>query len=95
MVRLQSFDEGYAVASNTALQSLIAAGRHRWFVGGHTHRRMVRRFGGLTVINPGTLRRDKDPCCAIVDLDKHVVQFFDASLVDDAPLRLLETVSLL
>jgi hypothetical protein len=45
--------------------------------------------------NPGTLCRDKAPCCAIVDLDDHVVQFSDASFVDDAPLRLLETVSLL
>jgi predicted phosphodiesterase len=61
MIRLQPGDVGYALESNLELTALIDAGVHRLVVGGHTHRVMVRRFGGLTVVNPGTLLRSADP----------------------------------
>jgi predicted phosphodiesterase len=86
MVRLTPDATGYALESNTALQGLLAGGRHRWMVAGHTHQRMVRRFGDLTVINAGTLWREAAPCCAVVDLGAGRVCFHDLVRPGEAPL---------
>lgn len=45
-------------------------------VAGHTHKRLVRRAGHTTIVNPGTLLWDKDPCFAIIDFEIGVVQFY-------------------
>ncbi|MHB8872712.1 MAG: metallophosphoesterase family protein [Myxococcaceae bacterium] len=55
MQQLKDDDYGYALASNDALNRLLDEDRYRLMIGGHTHQRMVRRFGALTVVNPGTL----------------------------------------
>ena len=70
-------DYGYALESNTELQQLVSAGHYRFVVNGHTHERMLRRFGDLVIINAGTLKRDDAPCCVVIDFDDSVVQFFD------------------
>ncbi len=76
MIRLLPDDTGYALASNFALETLLAAGRYRLAVGGHTHRRMARRFGDFYFINPGTLAREDDPGFATLDLRAGRVQFY-------------------
>ena len=68
MQRLRPDDEGYALSSNFALEELLADGAYRWMVGGHTHEPMIRRFGALTVLNPGTLCRRDRPGFLEVDL---------------------------
>jgi predicted phosphodiesterase len=68
MTRLLPWDEGYALDSNFALWELVADRRFRLAVGGHTHRRMARRFDDLTFLNPGTLCRDDEPGFLEVDL---------------------------
>jgi len=71
MQRLRPDDHGYALESNIALEKLLDAKRWTFAVGGHTHERMVRAFGGsgdLVFVNPGTLARDHTPCCAIFDV---------------------------
>lgn len=68
MQRLYPDDSDYALASNFALEELLADGVYRWFVGGHTHVPMIRRFGPLTVLNPGTLCRRDQPGFLEVDL---------------------------
>jgi predicted phosphodiesterase len=88
-------DSGYALETNEALQSLIAEGAVAFLVCGHSHRRMVRRIGPLTIINAGTLRRGEDPGFGIVDLgeDPHV-SFFERNAggaivtIDGTPLSL-------
>jgi len=50
-------------------------------VGGHTHERMVRRFSSLVFVNAGTLASHRSPCCAILDVAKAEVRFFE---LDDA-----------
>lgn len=77
MARLQPDDTGYALESNTSLHTLISDGRHRVFVGGHTHRAMVRAFGTLVVINAGTLLRSHDPCCTVLDLERRELEVLD------------------
>lgn len=58
-----------------ALRELIARDDLSFMMGGHTHQRMVRRLAGLTIINVGTLHRDFEPCFAIVDFERRLVQF--------------------
>lgn len=77
MQRLRPDDDGYAIESNLALANLVDAKRWTFAVGGHTHERMVRRFGALSFINAGTLAFDHAPCCAIFDVENGRVAFFD------------------
>jgi predicted phosphodiesterase len=71
-----SHDATYALESNHRLHALASADEFRFLVNGHTHDRMVRNFDGLTIINAGTLRRDKSPCFATADFAAGIVQFF-------------------
>jgi predicted phosphodiesterase len=77
MSRVTPDDFGYALESNDALQELLTTEQYRFVINGHTHRRMVRDFGGVTVINVGTLFRDHEPCFAVVDFERGQVEFFD------------------
>lgn len=77
MNRLLPDDYGYALESNDELQKLLRSKEYRYVVNGHTHHRMVRDFGGVTVINTGTLRRDHDSCFAILDFGARIVTFYD------------------
>jgi predicted phosphodiesterase len=69
-------DTGHALESNHRLHALVSGSEFRFVVNGHTHDRMVRRFDGLTIINAGTLRRDKSPCFATADFAAGIVQFY-------------------
>lgn len=50
-------------------------------LGGHTHRRMVRPLGDVTLVNAGTLVPDDDPCVLVLDLAARAATFHD--LVND------------
>ncbi len=76
MAGVRPDDQGYALENNNELQSLIALGRHAYVVNGHTHQRMLRRVGPLTVINAGTLHRNDDPCFAFVNFEDERATFF-------------------
>lgn len=77
MAGLRPDDRGYALENNDSLQSLIALGRHTFIINGHTHQRMVRRVGTLTLINAGTLHRADSPCFAFVDFERERTTFFE------------------
>ncbi len=77
MACLTADDYGYGLENNTALWRLHGAGDVRWMIGGHTHRRMVRRFDHLTVLNAGTLHRPHDPCVMVVDFAALEAEFHD------------------
>jgi putative phosphoesterase len=77
MARLRSDDYGYAIESNLELQELIRSKQYRFVVNGHTHYRMVRHFGNLTVINVGTLQRYGVSGFAIIEFESSHVDFFD------------------
>lgn len=88
-------DRGYAIHYNSALQSLITDGRYRFVVNGHTHKRMVRSFSGLTIINAGTLFRRHGSGFAHIDFAAGLVTFLafkgegdDLAIVEDARHRL-------
>lgn len=77
MARLLPHDDGYALSVLDGLHAILAADRVRLIVGGHTHQRMVRRFGEVVFVNAGTLRGSDDPCVGLLDLAARQVRFFD------------------
>ena len=70
-------DYGYALESNFALLRLMLEAKYRFVVNGHTHQRMVRSFGRLTIINAGTLFREHQPCFLIADFENEFVQYYE------------------
>lgn len=77
MKKLTPDDYGYALECNDELQALMASGEYRFVVGGHTHQRMVRRFGPLVFINAGALPTWSGPCFSIADFGRGRVEFYD------------------
>jgi predicted phosphodiesterase len=78
MTALRPEDSGYAFEVNDPLQSLVRADDVKLLVCGHSHRRMVRQIGPLTIVNAGTLSRYNEPGFGIVDLDDEAqVTFFE------------------
>lgn len=60
-------DFGYALEVKTELHHLLADPSVTAVFNGHTHRRMVRHFRGLTIVNAGTLHRSQEPGIVIVE----------------------------
>ena len=75
MNNLRPDDYGYALENNDDLQRLMWAGTFRFGVGGHTHRRMIKRFGDLTWINPGALVDDYDLSFGLADFGAKTIEF--------------------
>jgi predicted phosphodiesterase len=59
------------------LQELIELQQFQWILSGHSHRRMVRRYRSLALINAGTLRRDHDPCFAGINFQSRQIQYWN------------------
>jgi putative phosphoesterase len=76
MASLRSGDYGYAIEQNSALQHIVREARHAFVVSGHTHQRLVRRVGGVTFVNAGTLHRAFDPCFGLLDLESERAIFY-------------------
>src|SRR5262249_72082 len=70
-------DEGYALEANIAFLRLMMESEYRFVVNGHTHRRMVRTFEDLTIVNAGTLFHRHNPCFLTADFQIGSVQFYD------------------
>lgn len=93
MVRLTPYDYGYAIEANIDLQNLIEGQKYRYVMNGHTHYKMVRHFGNLTIINAGTLKRQDEPGFLVIDFVKRFVQFYKFS--EDSAIEESERVSLI
>jgi len=79
-------DDGeYALHTNDELQHLLLRKEFRYVICGHTHRRMVRRFEGLTVINPGPIRDIHESGLTIADFASGTAQFYDLKNGDTVP----------
>jgi predicted phosphodiesterase len=77
MAQVQAHERGKELGDNEALQALLASNRYKVVINGHTHRAGVIELEGLTLVNAGTLRRDRSPCCSVVDFERAEVVFFD------------------
>jgi putative phosphoesterase len=76
MMGLKPDDNGYALESNEPLQRLLADGAYAIVIAGHTHQPMLRRLGGVTFVNAGTLHRDYHACYGVFDVLGSDARFF-------------------
>jgi predicted phosphodiesterase len=60
-------DFGYALEVKGELHDLIADPGVQIVLNGHTHRRMVRHFQGVTIINAGSLVFSQEPGIVLID----------------------------
>ncbi len=67
MAELDYDTSGYALENLDPLWALVRAKRYRYFVGGHTHKPIVREVEGLVFINPGTLVSTQQPGATIAN----------------------------
>lgn len=93
MVGVTPDDFGYSLECHLELQALIKGGEFRFIVNGHTHRRMVRTFGRLTVINAGSLMTAQQPGFLVIDFEAGSVQCYN--LGAGGAIAPAETLSLL
>jgi predicted phosphodiesterase len=84
MAQVQAHERGKELNDNEALQLLLKSARYRAVLNGHTHKAGVLEIEGLTLINAGTLRRDRTPCCAVVDFERGEAVFYD--ITDAGPI---------
>jgi predicted phosphodiesterase len=68
MNRITPEDYGYALEVNDRLHELLADGRARLVLKGHTHHHAIWQVGTLTIVEAGTLLDHSDVCGVIVDL---------------------------
>lgn len=66
----------------SAWTRLTRASRYRFMAAGHTHDAMVRTIDAITILNPGTLKRDKGPVTTLVDLRARAMHVFDLERAD-------------
>lgn len=77
MARVTPDDYGYALEANLPLQALRQDGEYCFVANGHTHRRMIRRFDRLTLLNAGALTHDQAPCFATVDFEARRLNYYN------------------
>lgn len=77
MAGVRPWDDMLTLRSNHALWQLVNSHEYYFVINGHTHRRLAKKFDGLTLINAGTLFREHDPCCLIVDFEARVAEYFN------------------
>lgn len=77
MAGVHPLDRGASLDGNERLQELVREARYAYVINGHTHRRMVRAIGSLTLINAGTLLAEHGPGCVAVDFESSSVRLYD------------------
>ena len=88
MASVRPDDEGEALLSNVALHRLLAIEPPRFVINGHSHRPMLRKIDGLSIINAGTLHPKHRPICAIADFGDGYVQVYDVRSEQITPAEL-------
>ena len=83
---------GYALQDMPTLRELMLDDDVQFMIGGHTHRRMVRVFPGLTVLNAGTIHRKDEQSFLVLDFAAMRVSAYSAAaatageLIEELPL---------
>lgn len=76
MAVLRPDTRGYALQCIPTLRELMLDPEVSYMLAGHTHRTMVRKFVGVTVVNAGTLHRRYSPGFCLVDFEAEEVRHF-------------------
>ncbi len=69
----------YDIRTLTSLHDIADSNDYAFIVNGHTHVPMVENFKNVVIINAGTIVRDQDPVCLLVDFEMMHVRTFDMS----------------
>lgn len=77
MAGVWPLDDNFRLHSNYPLWQLVNRREFRFVLNGHTHQRLVRSFGELTIINAGTLHWKHRPCFCLADFAEEFVQYYD------------------
>ena len=77
MAGVWPLDDNFRLHANYPLWQLVNRREFRFVINGHTHQRLVRSFGELTIINAGTLFRKHRPCFCLADFGGGIVQYYD------------------
>jgi putative phosphoesterase len=83
MAGVWPWDDTLTLHSNHALWRLVNSHEYDFVINGHTHRRLVRKFDDLTLINAGTLFREHAPCCLIINFETRVAEYFNLPAEDN------------
>ena len=83
---------GYALQDMPTLRELMLDDDVQFMLSGHTHKRMVRVFPGLTVVNAGTIHRKDEQTFMVVDFEAMRVSFYSAAKGETG--KLIEKVDL-
>jgi predicted phosphodiesterase len=87
--KITEFDTDYSLRVNRTLQEVMAAGKYRLMINGHSHTRLIRRVASLTIINAGTLCQS-DPGFLVIDFGQDVIQWH--SIADGSAILTDESV---
>lgn len=91
MAGVWPLDDNFRLHANYPLWQLVNRREFRFVINGHTHQRLVRSFGELTIINAGTLYRKHRPCFCVADFGEEFVQYYDLVLdVEQARFKIAE-----
>jgi putative phosphoesterase len=82
MAKVGEDDYGYALENNFELHDLINSRRFRFVVNGHTHRRMARDYGGLTVVNGGSLLYE-DACFQTINFQTGQITIYKVDIPEE------------
>lgn len=77
MAAVHPHDRGRGLEENERLQELLRDGRYAYVINGHTHRRMVRAVGSLTIVNAGTLLSEHGAGFVTIDFESQSVRLYD------------------
>lgn len=77
MAGVWPFDDLMTLHANLPLWTLAATKKYAFVVNGHTHHRLVKSFGEMTIINAGTLYRKHNPCFCVADFENGFVQYYN------------------
>ena len=84
MAQVQAHERGKELDDNEALQLLLKRASYRAVINGHTHKAGVIDIEAISLINAGTLRRDRNPCCSVADFERGEIVFYD--ITDAGPI---------
>jgi predicted phosphodiesterase len=67
----------YDIENHEELQRILRERAFAFVACGHTHRRMVRVVGGLTILNAGALPEEDGPTLLVADFEAGAAEVYD------------------
>jgi putative phosphoesterase len=79
--KVTEYDTDYSLQANSFLQTIVTSQKYRLMIHGHSHTRLIRRVGSLTLVNSGALCGPR-PGFTVLDFARNLTEWY--SLTDSA-----------